>query len=223
VVSSSPELFLRLSGPHIQTRPIKGTARSPDLTRDAPHVRMQLSEARKRWPIGNDYDLLRNTGKICDSVGPGAGVGAAGALSEVQHWSRRAALNMPVRFSRRKSSGDEEHLELAQSSMRKTAREIPRSAAEKAPNRTEAKGTSSRWERFTWYMSRRGCKPAPARRGRRNQPASRVVCRDGPCCAVSLRISPRLETGSRFSLSLGRGLGEGDRDFRQSAGPWREA
>src|SRR5205814_7776054 len=36
VVSSSPELFLRLSGSHIQTRPIKGTRpRAPDPTRDA--------------------------------------------------------------------------------------------------------------------------------------------------------------------------------------------
>src|SRR5207249_4444452 len=36
IASSSPESFLRLSGPHIQTRPIKGTrARSADPTRDA--------------------------------------------------------------------------------------------------------------------------------------------------------------------------------------------
>src|SRR5215217_428069 len=36
LVSSSPELFLRLNGPHVQTRPIKGTRpRSTDPTRDA--------------------------------------------------------------------------------------------------------------------------------------------------------------------------------------------
>jgi para-aminobenzoate synthetase component 1 len=36
IASSSPEMFLRLSGPHVTTRPIKGTRpRSADPTRDA--------------------------------------------------------------------------------------------------------------------------------------------------------------------------------------------
>lgn len=68
VASSSPELFLRLSGRHLTTRPIKGTRpRSPDPIRDA-----QLGWELQRSPKENAEllmitDLLRNdVGRISE-------------------------------------------------------------------------------------------------------------------------------------------------------------
>lgn len=68
LVSSSPELFLRLSGSQITTRPIKGTRpRSADPTRDA-----QLAYALQTSPKENAElvmitDLLRNDlGRVCE-------------------------------------------------------------------------------------------------------------------------------------------------------------
>jgi para-aminobenzoate synthetase component 1 len=67
LASSSPELFLRLSGSHVETFPIKGTRpRSADPTEDA-----QLAYALKTSPkemaeLVMITDLLRNDlGKIC--------------------------------------------------------------------------------------------------------------------------------------------------------------
>jgi para-aminobenzoate synthetase component 1 len=68
LVSSSPELFLRLSGPHIQTRPIKGTRpRSPDLTRDAQLTYELQTSTKEMAELVMITDLLRNDlGKICE-------------------------------------------------------------------------------------------------------------------------------------------------------------
>jgi len=68
VVSSSPELFLRLSGTHIQTRPIKGTRpRSADLTRDAQLTYELQTSAKEMAELVMITDLLRNDlGKICE-------------------------------------------------------------------------------------------------------------------------------------------------------------
>jgi len=68
VVSSSPELFLRLSGPHIETRPIKGTRpRSADLTRDAQLTYELQTSAKEMAELVMITDLLRNDlGKICE-------------------------------------------------------------------------------------------------------------------------------------------------------------
>ncbi len=50
ICSSSPELFLRLSGNHIQTRPIKGTRpRSTDSVRDA-QLTYELQTSPKKCP-----------------------------------------------------------------------------------------------------------------------------------------------------------------------------
>jgi para-aminobenzoate synthetase component 1 len=67
LISSSPELFLRLSGGHIQTRPIKGTRpRSPDPLRDA-QLSYELQTSNKELAeLVMITDLLRNDlGKIC--------------------------------------------------------------------------------------------------------------------------------------------------------------
>ncbi len=68
VVSSSPELFLRLSGPHIQTRPIKGTRpRSADPTRDAQLTYQLQTSAKEMAELVMITDLLRNDlGKVCE-------------------------------------------------------------------------------------------------------------------------------------------------------------
>ena len=68
LVSSSPELFLRLSGSHIQTRPIKGTRpRSADLTRDAQLTYELQTSAKEMAELVMITDLLRNDlGKICE-------------------------------------------------------------------------------------------------------------------------------------------------------------
>jgi para-aminobenzoate synthetase component 1 len=68
VVSSSPELFLRLSGNHMLTRPIKGTRpRSDDPTRDA-QLTYELQRSEKEMAeLVMITDLLRNDlGRVCE-------------------------------------------------------------------------------------------------------------------------------------------------------------
>jgi|KBSSwiStaDraftv2_1062776.scaffolds.fasta_scaffold91782_2 para-aminobenzoate synthetase component 1 len=68
IASSSPELFLRLSGPHIQTRPIKGTRpRSADAARDAQLSYELQTSAKEMAELVMITDLLRNDlGKVCE-------------------------------------------------------------------------------------------------------------------------------------------------------------
>jgi para-aminobenzoate synthetase component 1 len=68
IVSSSPEQFLRLSGSHIQTRPIKGTRpRSADPTRDAQLTYELQTSAKEMAELVMITDLLRNDlGKVCE-------------------------------------------------------------------------------------------------------------------------------------------------------------
>lgn len=68
VVSSSPELFLRLSGGHIQTRPIKGTRpRSSDPTRDAQLTYELQTSSKEMAELVMITDLLRNDlGRVCE-------------------------------------------------------------------------------------------------------------------------------------------------------------
>ena len=68
IASSSPELFLRLNGPHIQTRPIKGTRpRSADPTRDAQFTYELQTSAKEMAELVMITDLLRNDlGKVCE-------------------------------------------------------------------------------------------------------------------------------------------------------------
>jgi para-aminobenzoate synthetase component 1 len=68
VASSSPELFLRLSGSQIQTRPIKGTRpRSTDPTRDAQLSYELQTSAKEMAELVMITDLLRNDlGRICE-------------------------------------------------------------------------------------------------------------------------------------------------------------
>ena len=68
IISSSPELFLRLSGAHIQTRPIKGTRpRSADPTRDAQLSYELQTSAKEMAELVMITDLLRNDlGKVCE-------------------------------------------------------------------------------------------------------------------------------------------------------------
>ncbi len=68
LASSSPELFLKLSGPHILTRPIKGTRpRSADPDEDARLAfELQASE-KERAELVMITDLLRNDlGRVCE-------------------------------------------------------------------------------------------------------------------------------------------------------------
>jgi para-aminobenzoate synthetase component I len=68
IVSSSPELFLRMSGSHGLTRPIKGTRpRSNDATRDA-QLSYELQTSQKEMAeLIMITDLLRNDlGKVCE-------------------------------------------------------------------------------------------------------------------------------------------------------------
>src|SRR5262249_46370789 len=60
--------FLRLSGRHIQTRPIKGTRpRSPDPTRDAQLSYELQTSAKEMAELVMITDLLRNDlGKVCE-------------------------------------------------------------------------------------------------------------------------------------------------------------
>lgn len=68
LASSSPELFLRLSGSHIQTRPIKGTRpRSADPTRDAQFSYELQTSAKEMAELVMITDLLRNDlGRVCE-------------------------------------------------------------------------------------------------------------------------------------------------------------
>jgi para-aminobenzoate synthetase component 1 len=68
VASVSPELFLRVSGQHVLTRPIKGTRpRSPDATADA-RFTYELQTSRKELAeLLMITDLLRNDlGRVCE-------------------------------------------------------------------------------------------------------------------------------------------------------------
>ncbi len=68
LASSSPELFLRLSGNHILTRPIKGTRpRSSDPVRDA-QLTYELQRSEKEFAeLVMITDLLRNDlGRVCE-------------------------------------------------------------------------------------------------------------------------------------------------------------
>ena len=68
VASSSPEQFLRLSGSHIVTRPIKGTRpRHADPTRDAQLAYELQTSAKELAELVMITDLLRNDlGKVCE-------------------------------------------------------------------------------------------------------------------------------------------------------------
>jgi para-aminobenzoate synthetase component 1 len=68
IASSSPELFLRLSGGHVLTRPIKGTRpRSADPARDAQLTRELQTSAKEMAELVMITDLLRNDlGKVCE-------------------------------------------------------------------------------------------------------------------------------------------------------------
>ncbi|MEY2427592.1 MAG: para-aminobenzoate synthetase component [Verrucomicrobiota bacterium] len=68
IASSSPELFLRLSESHIQTRPIKGTRpRSADSTRDAQLTYELQTSPKEMAELVMITDLLRNDlGKVCE-------------------------------------------------------------------------------------------------------------------------------------------------------------
>jgi para-aminobenzoate synthetase component 1 len=68
VVSSSPELFLRMSGLRVQTRPIKGTRpRSSDPTRDSQLSYQLQTSAKEMAELVMITDLLRNDlGKVCE-------------------------------------------------------------------------------------------------------------------------------------------------------------
>ncbi|MBI2925647.1 MAG: aminodeoxychorismate synthase component I [Verrucomicrobia bacterium] len=68
IASSSPELFLRLSGRHILTRPIKGTRpRDPDPTRDAQLTYELQTSPKEMAELVMITDLLRNDlGRVCE-------------------------------------------------------------------------------------------------------------------------------------------------------------
>ena len=68
IASSSPEQFLRLSGSHIQTRPIKGTRpRDADPTRDAQLAYELQTSAKELAELVMITDLQRNDlGKVCE-------------------------------------------------------------------------------------------------------------------------------------------------------------
>jgi para-aminobenzoate synthetase component 1 len=68
IVSSSPEQFLRMSGSHIITRPIKGTRpRDQDPTRDAQLAYELQTSAKELAELVMITDLLRNDlGKVCE-------------------------------------------------------------------------------------------------------------------------------------------------------------
>ena len=68
IASSSPEMFLRLSGPHIVTRPIKGTRpRSADPTRDAQLSYELQTSPKEMAELVMITDLLRNDlGRVCE-------------------------------------------------------------------------------------------------------------------------------------------------------------
>lgn len=68
IASSSPELFLRLNGPHILTRPIKGTRpRSMDPDRDAQLTYELQTSPKEMAELVMITDLLRNDlGRVCE-------------------------------------------------------------------------------------------------------------------------------------------------------------
>jgi para-aminobenzoate synthetase component 1 len=68
LVSSSPEQFLRMSGSHIVTRPIKGTRpRAIDATRDAQLAYELQTSAKELAELVMITDLLRNDlGRVCE-------------------------------------------------------------------------------------------------------------------------------------------------------------
>lgn len=68
IASSSPEMFLRMSGSQIQTRPIKGTRpRHPDPTRDAQLSYELQTSAKEISELVMITDLLRNDlGRVCE-------------------------------------------------------------------------------------------------------------------------------------------------------------
>ena len=68
LASSSPEQFLRLSGGHIVTRPIKGTRpRDADPTRDAQLAYELQTSAKELAELVMITDLLRNDlGRVCE-------------------------------------------------------------------------------------------------------------------------------------------------------------
>jgi anthranilate/para-aminobenzoate synthase component I len=68
LASSSPEQFLRMSGSHIATRPIKGTRpRSADVTRDAQLAYELQTSAKELAELVMITDLLRNDlGRFCE-------------------------------------------------------------------------------------------------------------------------------------------------------------
>ena len=68
IASSSPELFLRLSGRSIVTRPIKGTRpRSADPTRDAQLTYELQTSTKEMSELVMITDLLRNDlGRVCE-------------------------------------------------------------------------------------------------------------------------------------------------------------
>ena len=68
IASSSPEQFLRLSGAHIVTRPIKGTRpRAADAMRDAQLAYELQTSAKELAELVMITDLLRNDlGRVCE-------------------------------------------------------------------------------------------------------------------------------------------------------------
>jgi para-aminobenzoate synthetase component 1 len=68
IASSSPELFLRMSGSHVRTRPIKGTRpRSADPLRDAQLSYELQTSPKEMAELLMITDLLRNDlGKVCE-------------------------------------------------------------------------------------------------------------------------------------------------------------
>jgi para-aminobenzoate synthetase component 1 len=68
IASSSPELFLRLSGRHVVTRPIKGTRpRGADPTRDAQLTYELQTSAKEMAELVMITDLMRNDlGRVCE-------------------------------------------------------------------------------------------------------------------------------------------------------------
>ena len=68
LASSSPEQFLRMSGSHIATRPIKGTRpRSSDATRDAQLAYELQTSPKELAELVMITDLLRNDlGRVCE-------------------------------------------------------------------------------------------------------------------------------------------------------------
>lgn len=68
ISSASPELFLRMSGHHVRTRPIKGTRpRDPDQTRDAQLTYELQTSPKEMAELVMITDLLRNDlGRVCE-------------------------------------------------------------------------------------------------------------------------------------------------------------